>query len=105
MVAGPSAVQLALGGWRGMVTKTEERVEQWITTKSGLQYCDEVIGDGEQPAKGQTVFVHYTGRLEDGKQFDSSIPRGEPLEFAVGKGMVIAGWDEGILSMKVGGKR
>merc|ERR1712232_843417 len=54
---------------------------------------------------GQTVHVHYTGRLESGKEFDSSIPRGQPLEFPVGQGMVIPGWDEGILSMRVGGKR
>mmetsp|Transcript_24592 Transcript_24592/g.46433 ORF Transcript_24592/g.46433 Transcript_24592/m.46433 type:complete len:194 (+) Transcript_24592:44-625(+) len=77
----------------------------WITTASGLQYRDLVVGEGEAPVKGQTVKVHYTGKLESGKVFDSSIPRGEPLDFAVGTGQVIAGWDEGILTMRVGGKR
>eukprot|EP00434_Breviolum_minutum_P023510 symbB.v1.2.020739.t1/scaffold1762.1/size182224/6 len=64
-----------------------------------------VVGDGEAPVKGQSVKVHYTGKLENGKVFDSSVPRGEPLEFAVGTGQVIPGWDEGILTMRVGGKR
>merc|ERR1712187_972261 len=80
-------------------------VGEWVTTKSGLQYLDVVVGTGEQPVKGQKVYVHYTGCLKDGTQFDSSIPRGEPLDFAVGSGQVIAGWDEGILTMRVGGKR
>lgn len=74
-------------------------------TMSGLQYKDVVVGMGENPVKGQTVKVHYTGRLEDGSVFDSSIPRGQPLEFPVGTGRVIPGWDEGIISMRVGGKR
>ncbi|CAE7509947.1 Prpf4b [Symbiodinium microadriaticum] len=64
-----------------------------------------VVGEGEAPVKGQKVKVHYTGKLENGQVFDSSIPRGEPLDFNVGKGQVIAGWDEGILTMRVGGKR
>ncbi|CAE8637732.1 unnamed protein product [Polarella glacialis] len=77
----------------------------WTTTPSGLQYRELVVGEGELPVKGQTVHVHYTGSLENGKVFDSSIPRGAPLEFPVGSGKVIAGWDEGILTMRVGGKR
>eukprot|EP00440_Ansanella_granifera_P057792 gb/GFBE01062651.1/.p1 GENE.gb/GFBE01062651.1/~~gb/GFBE01062651.1/.p1 ORF type:complete len:193 (+),score=28.06 gb/GFBE01062651.1/:1-579(+) len=88
---------------RAASTTSEEA--PWTTTASGLQYRDLVVGDGEAPTKGQTVYVHYTGSLENGKVFDSSIPRGQPLEFPVGTGKVIPGWDEGILTMRVGGKR
>ncbi len=76
-----------------------------ITTESGLTYIDEVIGDGKQPAEGDKVRVHYTGTLEDGTKFDSSHDRDQPLEFKLGVGRVIKGWDEGIASMKTGGKR
>ena len=75
------------------------------TTQSGLQYIDTVEGTGESPQPGQTVRVHYTGTLENGKKFDSSVDRGEPFEFQIGLGRVIKGWDEGVLSMKIGGKR
>jgi len=88
-----------------MAAMTTAEEEQWITTASGLQYRDIKIGEGVAPVKGQTIFVHYTGRLENGKEFDSSMPRGQPLEFPVGTGRVIAGWDEGLLSMRVGGSR
>lgn len=76
-----------------------------VTTPSGLQYEDIKIGDGETPAPGQTVIVHYTGWLTDGRKFDSSLDRGRPFEFILGRGMVIKGWDEGLSTMKVGGKR
>jgi FKBP-type peptidyl-prolyl cis-trans isomerase len=76
-----------------------------ITTDSGLQYIDVVEGTGASPQKGQTATVHYTGTLEDGKKFDSSVDRGQPFEFPIGEGRVIKGWDEGVMSMKVGGKR
>lgn len=76
-----------------------------ITTPSGLKYVDEVVGTGDTPSKGQKVRVHYTGRLTDGKKFDSSVDRGQPFEFNIGVGQVIKGWDEGVMSMKVGGKR
>mmetsp|Transcript_13361 Transcript_13361/g.31320 ORF Transcript_13361/g.31320 Transcript_13361/m.31320 type:complete len:197 (-) Transcript_13361:62-652(-) len=85
--------------------ETEHVMQAWQKTASGLEYRDIQVGDGEAPEKGQTVYVHYTGRLESGKEFDSSIPRGQPLDFPVGTGKVIAGWDEGILTMRVGGKR
>ncbi len=75
------------------------------TTASGLKYTDEVVGTGESPKKGETVTVHYTGTLTDGKKFDSSKDRDEPFSFTIGVGQVIKGWDEGVLSMKVGSKR
>ena len=74
-------------------------------TASGLGYVDLVEGTGAQPRTGDSVRVHYTGWLENGKKFDSSHDRREPLVFAVGRGQVIKGWDEGVGSMKVGGKR
>ncbi len=78
-------------------------------TKSGLQYFDEVEGTGESPEPGQNCVVHYTGWLWEnnakGKEFDSSKSRGEPFMFPVGMKKVIAGWDEGVSTMKVGGKR
>jgi peptidylprolyl isomerase len=76
-----------------------------ITTASGLKYIDLKVGTGPSPKAGQTVRVHYTGWLTDGKKFDSSVDRGEPLEFVIGQGQVIKGWDEGVMTMKVGGKR
>ena len=75
-----------------------------VTTPSGLQYRDEVVGSGAQPKRGQSVTVHYTGRLEDGTEFDSS-RGGDPFTFTIGIGEVIAGWDEGVATMKAGGKR
>ena len=71
----------------------------------GLVYEDLVVGDGKMADPGLTVSVHYTGWLTDGTKFDSSLDRGEPLEFKLGAGMVIKGWDEGVAGMKVGGKR
>jgi FKBP-type peptidyl-prolyl cis-trans isomerase len=70
-----------------------------------LQIEDIVVGTGNSPKQGQTVVVHYTGWLTDGTKFDSSLDRGEPLEFEIGVGQVIQGWDVGVASMKVGGKR
>jgi len=76
-----------------------------MTTPSGLKYEDIVIGTGESPQSGQNVTVHYTGWLEDGTKFDSSLDRGQPFVFPIGAGRVIKGWDEGVMTMKVGGKR
>lgn len=75
------------------------------TTASGLQYSVDQPGTGAQPQTGQVVSVHYTGWLTDGTKFDSSRDRGEPIEFPIGTGRVIKGWDEGVGAMKVGEKR
>ena len=80
-----------------------------MTTPSGLQITDIKVGTGATPKTGQTCVMHYTGWLYQdgarGKKFDSSVDRGEPFEFPIGQKKVIAGWDEGVASMKVGGKR
>ena len=70
-----------------------------------LQIEDLVVGSGASPERGQNVVVHYTGWLTNGTKFDSSVDRNEPFEFTIGIGQVIQGWDEGVLSMKIGGKR
>jgi peptidylprolyl isomerase len=80
-----------------------------MTTGSGLQITDTKVGTGASPKPGQNCVMHYTGWLYEngvkGKKFDSSVDRGQPFEFPIGQGQVIAGWDEGVASMKVGGKR
>ena len=76
-----------------------------VTTSSGLQYIDLQVGTGATAQAGQTVSVHYSGWLESGKKFDSSVDRGQPFSFPLGTGRVIKGWDEGLMTMKVGGKR
>lgn len=76
-----------------------------VTTASGLQYVDLKVGDGKEASKGNTVAAHYVGTLRDGKKFDSSRDRDVPIEFHLGAGMVIKGWDEGLVGMKEGGKR
>jgi peptidylprolyl isomerase len=80
-----------------------------MTTPSGLQITDTKVGSGATPKTGQTCVVHYTGWLYEngakGKKFDSSVDRGQPFEFALGMHRVIAGWDEGVATMKIGGKR
>lgn len=86
--------------WRYMGPSGQEN-----KTETGLTYTDEVVGTGASPSPGRTVVVHYTGRLENGTKFDSSLDRGRPFEFPIGMGRVIRGWDEGVMTMKVGGKR
>jgi FKBP-type peptidyl-prolyl cis-trans isomerase len=76
-----------------------------ITTPSGLKYIDLKVGDGATPKTGQIVEVHYTGTLENGTKFDSSRDRNSPFKFKIGVGQVIKGWDEGVGTMKVGGRR
>ena len=75
-----------------------------MKTSSGLEYIEVEAGTGEQAVAVKKVSVHYTGKFPDGKVFDSSISRGQPIEFQLGRGNVIKGWDEGIALMKVGGK-
>lgn len=80
-----------------------------MTTQSGLQITDTVEGKGARPKTGETCVMHYTGWLyqngKKGSKFDSSVDRGQPFEFPIGTGRVIRGWDEGVATMKVGGKR
>jgi peptidylprolyl isomerase len=84
---------------------SEPQIAGMITTASGLQYEDLVVGEGAAAQSGDTVSVHYTGWLEDGTKFDSSVDRGEPLPFTIGAGEVIPGWEEGVAGMQVGGTR
>lgn len=90
--------------------KTDKKGESKMTkTASGLQYEDTKVGTGAEPKTGQTCVMHYTGWLWENnakeKKFDSSVDRGQPFEFMLGMGRVIKGWDEGVSTMKVGGKR
>jgi peptidylprolyl isomerase len=80
-------------------------VDSEITTPSGLKYVDRVVGTGASPKPGDRITVHYSGTLENGEKFDSSYDRGQPFTFQIGMGRVIKGWDEGVMTMKVGGKR
>src|SRR5262245_4285780 len=84
---------------------TQETKETKVKTASGLEYEDLVVGTGASPQVGKTVVVHYTGTLTNGQKFDISKDRNQPFEFVIGVVQVIKGWDEGVMSMKVGGKR
>lgn len=75
------------------------------STKSGLQFIDLTVGSGDVPETGKKVTVHYTGWLSNGKKFDSSRDRNSPFTFVIGFGQVIKGWDDGVATMRVGGKR
>jgi peptidylprolyl isomerase len=77
----------------------------YVTTPSGLKYKDMVEGTGASPTSGKTVTVHYTGTLTNGSKFDSSRDRNQPFSFPIGAGRVIKGWDEGVATMKIGGRR
>jgi FKBP-type peptidyl-prolyl cis-trans isomerase FkpA len=78
---------------------------EMITTATGLQYQDDVVGTGTEAFPGSSVTVHYTGWLTDGTKFDSSVDRGAPYTFMLGVGSVIPGWDEGVAGMRIGGVR
>ncbi len=95
------------GRWQAVFWQTTpvQVKGKFMTTESGLQYEDIVVGTGVSPEPGKLVSVHYTGTLENGTKFDSSLDRGQPFEFPIGMGRVIKGWDEGVMTMKVGGKR
>jgi FKBP-type peptidyl-prolyl cis-trans isomerase len=100
---------LSLGRILGKLFNRPHQGFAMNTTPSGLQYIDNVVGDGAQAAAGQHVSVHYTGWLyqdgEQGAKFDSSRDRHDAFDFALGAGMVIKGWDEGVQGMKIGGQR
>lgn len=85
-------------------TATAAETGKTMTTASGLQIETVTASTGAAPKVGQTVQVHYTGYLTDGKKFDSSRDRGKPFEFVLGRGQVIKGWDEGVAQMKIGSK-
>jgi peptidylprolyl isomerase len=102
-------VALAGASAAASTTATAQAVGKPMTTSSGLQITDSKIGTGATPKPGQICVMHYTGWLYQdgvkGKKFDSSLDRGQPFEFPLGRKQVIAGWDEGVATMKVGGKR
>ena len=87
------------------MSQDEIENEDTVTTPSGLQYTELADGAGGAAQAGNNVSVHYTGWLTDGTKFDSSVDRNQPFQFPLGAGRVIAGWDEGVCGMKVGGKR
>jgi len=110
LVAAAAAGVLALGSFAATPTPASAEPQgKTMTTASGLQITDSKVGSGATPKTGQTCVMHYTGWLYEngakGKKFDSSVDRGQPFEFAIGRKQVIAGWDEGVATMKVGGKR
>jgi peptidylprolyl isomerase len=104
-----------MAAWNGVfatgliTTAAAQTAGKTMTTASGLQIIDTVVGTGVSPKTGQTCVMHYTGWLyvngTKGKKFDSSVDRGQPFEFPIGTRRVIGGWDEGVATMKVGGKR
>lgn len=102
-------ISLAMAGCNSSQTAKdypgEMTTSEMKSTASGLKYIDMVEGTGATPVTGKIVTVHYTGFLTDGKKFDSSVDRGQPFNFTIGVGQVIKGWDEGVATMKVGGKR
>ena len=104
-----AAVALASGSAAVLNPAMSQPAPKPVTTSSGLQIVDTKVGTGASPRAGQTAVVHYTGWLyvngAKGSKFDSSVDRNEPFEFPVGQGRVIKGWDEGVASMKIGGKR
>ena len=103
VVTGILAVLIAVPAYAAKEVKSSGG--KMVTTASGLKYTDLVVGKGASPVAGKQVKVHYTGTLENGKKFDSSVDRNEPFSFVIGVGQVIPGWDEGVMTMKVGGKR
>jgi peptidylprolyl isomerase len=103
------ALFVVLLGSGAATTATAQDIGRTIMTPSGLRITDSKIGTGATPQAGQICVMHYTGWLYQngtrGQKFDSSLDRGKPFEFVIGRRQVIAGWDEGVATMKVGGKR
>ena len=105
-----AAVTTALTGAFALIAPTAAMAQAaTVTTPSGLKITDTKVGTGATPKPGQICVMHYTGWLYEGgakgKKFDSSVDRGQPFEFPIGRRQVISGWDEGVATMKVGGKR
>jgi hypothetical protein len=107
IIAGVVIAALLAAGLVYLLTRREktDAPGNEVTTASGLKYVDLVEGTGQTPQAGQTVTVHYTGMLQNGTKFESSLDSGRPFSFPIGRGSVIKGWDEGLMTMKVGGKR
>jgi FKBP-type peptidyl-prolyl cis-trans isomerase FkpA len=105
VVQGALLLCLSSGSIAADHKETKNMTEQTVTTESGLKYLDMTVGTGRLAELGDTASVHYTGWLADGKKFDSSVDRKEPFSFRLGAGQVIKGWDEGVMGMKIGGKR
>ena len=103
------SILVILGAFAALIyyntTKDKRAAGDLITTASGLQYQELTVGAGQEAKAGDTVSVHYVGYLDDGTKFDSSRDRNEPLEVTIGVGGVIAGWDEGLQGIRVGGTR
>ncbi|MBP1178850.1 FKBP-type peptidyl-prolyl cis-trans isomerase [Methylobacterium sp. PvR107] len=101
--------RLSLIAGAALIAMSTAANAETVTLPSGLQYQDEVVGTGPEPKAGQQVTVQYTGWLDEGgkkgKKFDSSRDRNQPFSFPLGAGQVIKGWDEGVATMKTGGKR
>jgi peptidylprolyl isomerase len=107
-----AAAAFVLAGWTGLFAigaPIPAAAQSPVTAPSGLKMIDTKVGTGATCKPGQTCVMHYTGWLSEngqkGKKFDSSVDRGQPFEFPIGQHRVIAGWDEGVATMKVGGKR
>ncbi len=98
-------ILLASIGRPTMAQQNSTPPPQEVTTESGLKYVDLVVGTGREATTGNLATVHYTGWLTNGTKFDSSVDRRDPFSFPIGAGRVIRGWDEGVVGMKVGGKR
>lgn len=105
LVVGLGSASLALAAAATEDKKPSSKEPAMVESPTGLKYQDLVVGTGTEAKSGDRVRVHYTGWLDDGTKFDSSLDRGTPFQFRLGAGMVIAGWDEGVAGMKVGGKR
>jgi FKBP-type peptidyl-prolyl cis-trans isomerase len=103
--SGASATGATGSGMSATAKSDAAPVGPVVTTASGLQYQDIVVGTGAEATSGSTVSVHYTGWLTDGTQFDTSRDRGQPIQFQIGTQYIIQGWNEGVAGMKVGGKR
>jgi peptidylprolyl isomerase len=101
----PTQLPVATSSANAIIASDGANMNNVITTADGLQIGDEVVGTGAEVKSGDTVTVNYLGTLENGTKFDSSYDRNQPFTTQIGVGQVIKGWDEGIVGMKVGGKR